>query len=179
MPRFLDFSMNDTPLSMKKKIFFHLRGIFKSRKVCQNTDDQQQFDLWLNKNIVLYIKDNTPYLQSKSGSSQRKAECEFCGKRHNYKDDICEISTPEHPSGNKLDSGARLIKLGDLYERLKYKRKIRFEVWINKDTEFDTMALGLNRIHDENGNLHQNKQAVSLDACFKQFSEEELLTGND
>ena len=70
------------------------------------------------------------------------------------KDDICEISTPEHPNGNKLDSGARLIKLGDLYKRLKYERNIRFEVWINKDTEFDTKALGLNRLQDEDGNVH-------------------------
>lgn len=44
MPRFLDFKMNDTPLSMKKKIFFQLRGIFKPRKVCQNIDNQEVFD---------------------------------------------------------------------------------------------------------------------------------------
>lgn len=92
-------------------------------------------------------------MKSKSGNYQQKAECEFCGKRHNYKDDICDMSTPEHSSGNKLDNGARLIKLGDLYKLLKHKRNIRFEVWLNKDTEFDSRALGLNRVQDEEGNL--------------------------
>lgn len=108
--------------------------------------------MWINKNLILYIKDNTPYIQSKSGGAQRKPECEFCGKRHNLRDDICEICTSEYSSGNKIDHGARLIKLRDLYARLKYKRCIKFEVMINKDADFDAKGLGLNIAHDDDGN---------------------------
>ena len=31
---------------------------------------------WVNENILLWIKDNTP------SGRQRKAECEFCGRNH-------------------------------------------------------------------------------------------------
>ena len=153
IPRYLDFSMNDTPLDMKKKIFKQIKNIFSGKKVPSPTDEDQ-FDLWINKNIVLMIKDNTPFLPSKSGNSQRKAECEFCGRRHNYRDDVCEICTKDHPSGNKIDNGARLIRLKDLYAMLKYERTLRFEVMINKDLEFNSKALGLNKSHSDEDDLN-------------------------
>ena len=62
---------------------------------------------------------------------------------------------------------------------LKYERSIRFEVMINKETEFEVKGFTLNRNLDDDGGLHRGKQKVSLDACFNQFSEEELLTGDD
>ena len=110
--------MNDTVIEMKKRIYRHVKGIFKDKKVPKETDEEQ-FELWINKNILMMIKDNTPYVQKEPGAAKRKAECEFCGRRHNYRDDMCEICTPQHSSGNKLDNGARLIKLRDLYSMLK------------------------------------------------------------
>ena len=126
----------------------------------------------------MQIKDNTPYIKSNTGYSQRKAECEFCGRRHNNRDDICDLCTEEYADGNDFEKGARQIKLSDLYDRLKYKRQIRFEVMINKDTGFDLKGLTLNRdFNDDVGKKY--KQIVQLDSCFKQFETEELLTGDD
>ena len=114
----------------------------------------------------MQIKDNTPYIKSNTGYSQRKAECEFCGRRHNNRDDICDIRTDEYPDGNDFEKGARHIKLGDLYAKLKYQRPIRFEVMINKDSGFDVKGLTLNRdFNDEVGK--RNKQIVQLDSCFR------------
>jgi hypothetical protein len=45
------------------------------------------------------IKDNTP--SEKHGSySTRKRDCEFCGRRHSMRDDVCEVKTDELGSGN-------------------------------------------------------------------------------
>lgn len=50
---------------------------------------------------------------------------------------------------------------------------------INKETDFDAKGFTINRNLDDDSGLRRVKQTVSLDACFKQFSEEELLTGDD
>ena len=81
IPRFLDFHMEDTPIMMKKKIYEHVEDIFKTGKA--PTDDEEERENWINKMINIQIKDNTPYISSSTGYTKRKAECEFCGRRHN------------------------------------------------------------------------------------------------
>lgn len=41
------------------------------------------------------------------------------------RDDICDIRTEEHSSGNQLES-AKEMKLQDLYDMIKYKRDLIF-----------------------------------------------------
>lgn len=82
IPRYLDFHMDDTPIDMKRKIYNHLIGIFKNEKA-PSEDDNEAFERWINKHIHLQIKDNTPYVKMSGGYGSRKAECEFCGRRHN------------------------------------------------------------------------------------------------
>ena len=82
IPRYLDFHMDDTPIDMKRKIYNHLIGIFKNEKA-PSEDDNEAFARWINKHIHLQIKDNTPYVKMSGGYGSRKAECEFCGRRHN------------------------------------------------------------------------------------------------
>jgi len=60
-------------------------------------------------------------------------ECEFCGRRHNIRDDICDIQTNEENSGNSLSKGAYDIRLIDLYSMIKYKRDLVFEVMIHEE----------------------------------------------
>jgi len=113
--------------------------------------------------------------------TSRKAECEFCGRKHNRRDDICEIKTEAFANGNDLNNGGRDIKLQDLYDALEHERDLKFEVMFNKDINLEQKGLTLNRDLDDekDGKKTFKKQAVHLDACFDQFAEEELLTGDD
>jgi hypothetical protein len=115
----------------------------------------------------LQIKDNTPYEPNKGGYGHRKVISEFSGRRHNQRDDVSEICTEDYENGNDLEKGGRQIKLRDLYAMIKYERNLRFEVMINKETDFEVKGFTINRnIEDEYSDNHRGKQAVSLDACF-------------
>ena len=149
LPRHIDFHMDDTPLDMKKKIFNLIQYIFKNDKP-PSEQEVEEYENWINNAIYIEIKDNTPHIKSQSGYSSRKAECEFCGRRHNQRDDMCEIKTDEYPNGNNLEEGGRQIKLRDLYDKIQYPRDLRFEVSINKDLPFAANALTINRQYDDN-----------------------------
>jgi hypothetical protein len=99
VPRYQVFSLQDSVLDIKRKIYQRCAPMFSDE-----ADDE-----WLHKNIFLMIKDNTPQGRS------RKMDCEFCGRLHTARDDICEIRTDEHPDGNDREA-ASAIKLQDLYD---------------------------------------------------------------
>lgn len=148
IPRFVDFHMDDTPIEMKKKVYKVIEGVFKkNERAPSEQESPEKFEEWINTNINLQIKDNTPYEKTNTGYSYttRKVVSEFSGRRHNNRDDICDIAIEGFPDGNDLEKGGRDIKLRDLYGMLKYKRNIRFEVMINKDSGFDVKGLTLNR----------------------------------
>jgi hypothetical protein len=64
----------------------------------------------------------------------RKANCEFCGNKHNIRDDYCDIRTNKYKKdGNKLEAASK-ITLKDLYDQIKNKRDLKFEVLINQDS---------------------------------------------
>lgn len=67
---------------MKKKIYSHIKGVF-SKSNQPSEEDTSSFEQWVNQNIILQIKDNTPYVKMGGNYGARKVECEFCGRRHN------------------------------------------------------------------------------------------------
>lgn len=118
IPRFVDLHMDDTPIEMKKKIYKQIEDVFKKDDRAPSETDLEKYEEWVNFNINLQIKDNTPYVKSENGYSQRKAVSEFSGRRHNNRDDICEIQTADYKDGNDFENGGRQIKLRDLYDML-------------------------------------------------------------
>jgi hypothetical protein len=54
-------------------------------------------------------------LLAKNSHYSKKADCEFCGRKHSNKDDICDIKTKYYWSGNSLQDGALDISLENLY----------------------------------------------------------------
>ena len=143
--------------------------------------DEDNKDEWINTAIWLHIKDNTPYIEGRR-HTQSKQKCEFCGRTHTMRDDICDIKTKKCKSGNSWEDGCRKITLGDLYSMLSSKRNIRLEVMINTaakpDFKYFTSGATLHPSCENTGAGGQ-KGAISLESCFKAFSTEELLSGND
>ena len=55
--------MDDKIIEMKRKIFKRIEHIFlEDAPPPLNSEDNQERDKWINKNILLYIKDNVPFL---------------------------------------------------------------------------------------------------------------------
>ena len=173
LPRFEVCSMSESMLDLKKKIFKRIQLIFKKPKQGDFTDD------WINKALILYIKDTCPELQTSSYSS-KKANCEFCGNRHNIRDDICDVKSKHFKKDGNSFEAASKIKLEDLYDQLKYKRDLKFEVMINQDMNANTKALSINLKMAENQmEIRKNQSAIQIENCFKEYGVEELLTGTD
>lgn len=175
LPRFELCDMKDTMLEIKKKIFRRIRLSFKkSSKVDFN-------DEWINNNLILQIKDNCPEVEV-SKMITRKAACEFCGDKHNIRNDICDIKTKKFKKdGNSMEAASK-ITLQDLYDQIKYERDLKFEVLINIESMCNFKALAANFKQGESAdddNSSQKNQVIQLENCFKEFGAEELLTGAD
>ena len=57
--------MDDKIIEMKRKIFNRIEHIFlEDAPPPLNKEDNQERDKWINKNILLYIKDNVPFLKA-------------------------------------------------------------------------------------------------------------------
>ena len=107
-----------------------------------------------------------------------KTECEFCGRRHTTKDDICDTKTNDYASGNSIekDGGAYHITLKDLFDMCKTKRDLVFEFIITAP-DFNKEGLCHNLV--ASGGNKGSGGGLNLDSCFKAFSTEELLSGDD
>lgn len=89
----------------------------------------------------------------------RKAACEFCGEKHNIRDDFCEIRTKKFKNGNSMEAASKII-LQDLYDQIKYQRDLKFEVMINVESMCNFKALAANwkqgEAYDDDNDSNKN-----------------------
>jgi len=52
--------MNDTVITMKKKIFDRIKHIFPEVQRSEKKEPFNPDDEWINKAIIIHIKDSTP-----------------------------------------------------------------------------------------------------------------------
>lgn len=98
------------------------------------------------------------------------------------RDDICDIRTKKYKSGNYWQDGCTKITLGDLYSMLRNERNIKIEVMINVAEKPVWKWFAANFVlhpSSESQKAGGSRPAISLESCFKAFSTEELLSGND
>lgn len=77
---------------IKRKIYERIEPCWNIEKMPEDYSEDDK-KAWINRAILVYIKDNMPRGSMKYG---RRPECEFCGRRHTRHDDICD------PEVNKL-----------------------------------------------------------------------------
>lgn len=98
-------------MDIKKKIYARLEPCWNKSKMPKDGTEEEQKQ-WLNEAILVYIKDNMPRVGT--GAYSKKPNCEFCTRKHNARDDICD-PTAGKLVGNKLEDVGELT-LGMLYE---------------------------------------------------------------
>ena len=92
---------------IKKKIYERVKYAFDG----DHEDDEE----WINSVFVLQIKDTTPYKQSNRYGQKTKESCEFCGRKHDINNDICDVKSNQVKDGNDFENGAKILTLADLY----------------------------------------------------------------
>ena len=82
-PRFFALTSETTLMDVKRMILEKLRGIFNE---APETDEQ------LNNMVEVHVRDNLPMIQrGKYSWDKTRANCEFCGQKHTYKEEHCEL----------------------------------------------------------------------------------------
>ena len=114
-------------MDIKKKIYQRIKYAFDEA----HDDDEE----WINNNLHLQIKDNCPVTQTNRYGQRQKAKCEFCGRRHDARDDICEVKSSQCENGNDFENGVNVLTLGDLYKQLESDRSIKLECMINIESK--------------------------------------------
>ena len=98
------------------------------------------------------------------------------------RDDVCDIKTKKYKSGNSWTDGCTKVTLGDLYAMLKSDRNIKIEVMVNfaakPNWKWFAASFVLHPSAETAGD-GSKRPAISLESCFKAFSTEELLSGDD
>jgi hypothetical protein len=75
-------------MEIKMKLYEKMKHMF--------TVEDDVNEEWVNENIIVWIKDNLP-------NGRHKKDCEFCGRCHTLRDDICDIKTENVESGNTME----------------------------------------------------------------------------
>jgi hypothetical protein len=162
VPRFFRFLESDSVLEMKQTLMEELKGLWGAAR----TDSEE----WVNSNLYLHIK-----------SYDFRSKCIFCGRRHKLNDDTCDIRSGEFQSGNDLEKGGRQIQLGYLLKQAKKNNQVLvLEAMVNTELEPQTELLQAqfksgDKLLGKTPSSHQ----LSIDSCFRQFSKQELLSGQD
>mmetsp|Transcript_23056 Transcript_23056/g.28605 ORF Transcript_23056/g.28605 Transcript_23056/m.28605 type:complete len:135 (+) Transcript_23056:469-873(+) len=80
-PRIFPLTRETTILDVKRTVLERMRGVFNSAP----EDDEQ-----LNQLVEVHVRENLPMVK-KGTYTRTRADCEFCGHKHGYRDEFCDL----------------------------------------------------------------------------------------
>ena len=175
-----------TYFDIKKCLAKFLRGMFE-----QAIDEDEEL---LNKTIELHMSTlNMDYVQ-RSKYSHGLAACEFCDNVHGFKDpEFCELVLDD-TKVNKSVETAKKFTIKNWMKMLEHKRAPALAVVLKTGPVgrigFEQLVPKFRKVgfkEDEDDEEEKEKEPIdqrvghglSLASCFKCFSEEETLGGDD
>ena len=110
---------------------------------------------------------------------QQRAQCEFCGSKHTASEEYCGLKLDE-VDANTLE-GARSVTIQQIVSKMEHKRDLVLavvlrDVYTPQLLHFRSQYVEFKEQEDE---IDDSKADLNLDHCFKNYSEEETLTGDD
>ena len=118
---------------------------------------------------------NLPVIQEK-GNYKKQALCDICGKQHRTSAETCELVVGELDVNGSMEEASK-VTLEDLISKLQYERPLIFAVGLKMTPDFKIKYYGL-RPEIERVSV-KDEHELSLASCFKGFTVEETLGGDD
>jgi len=85
-------------MDVKRLILDRMRGIFAE---APDTDEE------LNEMMEIHVRDNLPMVK-KGTYTRTKAECEFCGKKHSYKGEFCDLKMDDVEANESVETASAI-----------------------------------------------------------------------
>jgi hypothetical protein len=169
IPRMEMLDCNMTLLEVKQLLYTKLRPVWpEGHKIHGEAET-------LNESLILHIYDNLPYYRDKK-NYRFKATCEFCQTPHGLAN-TCDIRIKD-VSGNSME-GARTLRLKDVFSAMEHNRDLVLSVIFKEKSDYQPKLLEFELDMSHKESKGKDKEMVTLDACLRAFSREELLNGND
>lgn len=139
----------------------------------------EENDKFINEAVSIYVRDNMPMIRKKKGGMER-LQCEFCGSKHGQYEEFCDLKL-DSTDANTLE-GALKVTIKEIQDKIEHPRDLVFAVVLKHVNEpnyqhFKSQYVAFEEEKSEDGD--ETKSDLNLDSCFKNYSEEETLTGDD
>lgn len=173
-PRLFALTKETSLMDVKRLMVERLRGIFEKLP----EDDEQ-----LNKLVSLHVKDNLPMV-TKGKYTRTRAECEFCNKKHGYKDDYCDLKIDGEMANASVET-ASAVTIGKILSMMEHERHLILAVEINSNfniIDFNELRCKYRRFGDDDEDdtiAGRSGKGLTLANCFEGYSNEEVLSGDD
>jgi len=100
-------------MDVKRLILDKMRGIFS---IAPETDED------LNSIVQVHVRENLPMiLQGKY--TRTRATCEFCGSKHSYKEDYCDLKFDDEDVNETVETSSNAT-IGQIIEMMTIKRRL-------------------------------------------------------
>ena len=74
--------------------------------------------------VEVHVKDNLPMIQSgKYSWDKTRAVCEFCGQKHTYKMDHCELKIDDVPANESVETATNAT-IGQIMDIMTHQRRL-------------------------------------------------------
>lgn len=112
-PRLFALTRQTSIMDVKRVILDRMRGIFAEAPA----DDEE-----LNEMVQVHVRENLPMVK-KGMYTRTRADCEFCGEKHAYKDELCDLQFDDVES-NESVANATATTIGQILDHMKYERRL-------------------------------------------------------
>ncbi len=175
-PRLFALTKETTLMDIKRLILEKMRGIFEN----EPEDDEE-----LNNMIEVHVRENLPMVK-KGAYTRTKADCEFCGEKHSFRDEYCDLKINDEEVNASVES-SQAVKLGQIYDAMKYERRLILAIILKpsgeKNFAFNELRCRYKAVKENGGSDDEDngrsQKALTLASCFAGYSTEETLSGDD
>ena len=158
-------------MDVKRMLLDKMRGIFTT---APENDEQ------LNNIVQIHVKENLPVVAQGKYGTRTKAPCEFCEKKHSYKEDYCDLELDEVDVNESVENASNAT-IAQILDKMTHDRRLILAVVIKSagnHVNFNELRCKYRREGEQTLDARAQK-SVNLSACFNGYSTEETLSGDD
>ena len=175
IPRVEAFDPSITLLQAKRQLLSRYRHIYAEEWSLDDTDENNSS---INNAIEIYVRDNMPLVKKKKGGLE-KAQCEFCRSKHGANEEYCDLKI-DGVDLNMIEGGQKYT-IQNIIDKFEHQRQLVLVVALKdvKSPQLTHFKSQYVAFEEKKEGDEEKKADITLDNCFKNYSKEELLTGEN